>query len=348
MKQIKLTDFTIEGLEESVKREKISDEEYFKNYSQFISISKLHRIAPERNGSMDKYYNPPKMKPSEALENGTMIHELTLQPESFRLAEKCGKPGGLLGLVLDEIIKNRKSGMKIDEAITKACNTVGYYTNNEKTRRNAILKKGHELLACYLKIKDYDDTYVVPSDKNYEIVESCVNNFNKNYLIQKQMHPTDDFCEPCPAFAEDCLHKHYKVSYGDKSCVLKMRGKLDHWAINPEKKCLMLNDVKTTSDAPNKEWMADGAHFQAFNYQMQFAGYFDMLESLAKKEYGYDPSTWSRKANVWAIHTRWNYSAWSFRVDEELLEKGRKSFERALKMVAYYEIFGHDEEVEFI
>ena len=94
--------------------------------------------------------------------------------------------------------------------------------------------------------------------------------------------------------------------------------------------------------------MDDGKHFQAFNYQMQFAGYLDMLESLAKKEYGYDPATWTRKANVWALHTRWNYSAWSFRVTEDLLAKGKEPYERALKMVAYYELFGHEEEVEFV
>lgn len=60
MKQIKFKDIQLIPIVDSDNRKKISDEVYFsKEYSGYISNSRLKYINPEENGSPTLYLNPP-------------------------------------------------------------------------------------------------------------------------------------------------------------------------------------------------------------------------------------------------------------------------------------------------
>lgn len=344
MKQIKLTDFTVTSIVESARHEKISDAEYFAHYDGYVTASKMHRISPRRNGSMNKYYNPEPMGYSEALTRGTAVHALILEPEDFTLHEKCNKPTSKLGGALDAIVKYRKSGTSIAEAIEKGCDEVGYYMGNMNMRMKKLRTK--QCLEYYLLARETPEECFLLSDKEHEVVTSCVSSVKKNRIIQKQLHPTDAFCDPLPSYCEECFYQDFKVSYGDKSVVLHVKGKIDNYTVDPERKLLTLNDVKTSSEPLLDNWMEK--HFdQGFCYQCQFALYMEAMKNFAKKEYGFDES-WRTRAHVWASHTRPNYFSRCYVVSDELMEDGKKVYEECLKRIAYYELFGHEEEVEFV
>ncbi|MDO5331626.1 MAG: PD-(D/E)XK nuclease-like domain-containing protein [Bacillota bacterium] len=344
MKQINLKDFTVTPIEESAHHEKISDELYFQQYNGYVTASKMHRISPRRNGSMQKYYNPEPIGFSEALTCGTAVHAGILEPDDFTFHDKCNKPTGKLGGAVDAIVKYRKQGMTIAKAIEKGCDEVSYYMGNENLRIKKLRTK--QCLSYYLLAKETPDNCFLLSDKMYDTVTNCISSISKNRIIQKQLHPVDEFCDPLPSFCEECFYQDFHVTYKDKEIVLHVKGKIDNYTVDPDRKILVLNDVKTSSDPLLETWM--DAHFsQALCYQTQFALYMTALQNLAKKDYGFD-DTWRCKAHVWAVQTRGNYFSRCYVVSDDLMEDGKKVYEECLKRIAYYEIFGHEEEVEFI
>lgn len=346
MKQIKLTDFKIVPLEETARHEDISDEEYFAQYKGYVTASKMHKISPRRNGSMDNYYNPKQCDYSDALLQGTVIHGLILEPDDFTLHDKCGRPGNKLGAAIDNIVKYRAKGLSIAEAIQKGCDDVNYYSSQLGTRMKKLMTADN--LKYYFLKKTIPDNEFVVSDKMHDVVTACISSVSKNRIIQQQLHPTDSFGDALPSFCEDTFYKDYLVTYQDKLCTtLHVKGKIDNYTVDPEKKILVLNDVKTSSDPLTNEWMDKGKHFDQLCYQMQMALYMDALKSIARKDYGFD-DTWRTRCHIWASNTRPDYFSRCFVVNDEYMEDGKQVYEQCMKMIAYYEIFGHEEEVEFI
>ena len=81
---IKLSDVKLIPLLHTVKRLKISDEEYFSSkYSEYISNSRLKYINPSQGGSPSKYKKGIQQETTRSLQLGSAIHEVFLQPESF-------------------------------------------------------------------------------------------------------------------------------------------------------------------------------------------------------------------------------------------------------------------------
>ena len=111
---IKLSDVKLIPLLHTVKRLKISDEEYFSSkYSEYISNSRLKYINPSQGGSPSKYKNGIQQETTRSLQLGSAIHEVFLQPESFSLEEDLGRPSAKLGDVCDYVMKQRAEGKGI-------------------------------------------------------------------------------------------------------------------------------------------------------------------------------------------------------------------------------------------
>ena len=99
---INLNDIKLSPVLESVYRSKISDAEYFSSsYSNYISNSRLKYINPDQGGSPSLYNKGIENKSTNSLELGTAIHELFLQPESFKLGDSYNKPTAKLGMVIE-------------------------------------------------------------------------------------------------------------------------------------------------------------------------------------------------------------------------------------------------------
>lgn len=343
-KQIKFKDFTIIPIVDSAKRLKISDEEYFsKKYSNYISNSKLSYINPEQDGSPEKYHNGLVSTTTTSLALGSAVHELTLQPESFTLADKCNKPTAKLGMVIDRIKVYRKN-YTIYDSIVKACNDVNYYVNSIDSHISDIIKKG---LKYYLQTKDLDESVITLDDKMHTTCVKCVTHLKECDDIQNTLFPTDVFGDKLPSFNEDAMFMDFVVMYDGKATILKFKAKADNWTIDVENKTLTLNDLKTTGKPVAWFMNPEYGSFKHYKYARQLALYGIMLQNICKNEYGFNKN-WTMKYNIAAVETIDDCNAALFPISDNLIKSGKRQLAQLMSRVAYYQMFGWDSKVEFI
>lgn len=344
MKQISLFDFEIIPLYHTVKHAKISDEEYFSNkYKSYISNSKLKLIDSEKGGSPDKYKNGLKSSFNPSFLVGSAVHQKILQKDEFILYPKCGKPSAKLGYCLDFIKTFRKQGLSIKESVDRARQKADYYKSaNLNKMISKLLTK--ENFTYYWKTKDFDDSIILLCDSDWDIVNACIESIQKNKQIQNKLHPTDEFRTKLPSFNEDTFFMDFKVIYKDKEIILPFKMKADNWTVDEENKIVTLNDLKTT-----RHWCSKfmETSWSDFSYYRQFYVYSLILAAYCRPKYGYNKS-WTMKGNVCVVETDTDHMSACFNVPRSELIRGMNDFNKLLSQVAYYEMFGYDEEVEFI
>lgn len=344
MKQISLFDFQIIPLYNTVRHAKISDEEYFSNkYKSYISNSRLKLIDSEEGGGPEKYKNGLKSSFNPSFLLGSGVHCITLQPESFTLYPKCGKPSAKQGYCLDFVKIFRKQGLSIRESIDKARQKADYY---QKADLDKMISKflTKENLAYYLKTKDFGEEILLFCDSDWDIVNACIESIQKNKHIQKKLHPTDEFGIELPSFNEDTFFMDFKVIYKDKEIILPFKMKADNWTVDEEHKIVTLNDLKTT-----RHWCSKfmETSWNDFRYYRQMYCYSLVLSAYCRQKYGYNKN-WKMEANMLVVETDTDHMSACFNVPRSELIRGMNDFNRLLSEVAYYEIFGYEEEVEFI
>lgn len=342
---VNLSDIKLSPELESVRREKISDQEYFsQEYSDYISNSRLKLINPDQDGCPEKYKVGFTGETTTSLSIGSAIHELFLQPESFTLGPDLNKPSAKLGLVIDAIKSFRISGHNIYDSIVKSCQRVHYYENNINTLRiKTIIKEG---LKYYLNSKSItDDSIILLSSKDRITVSNCISNLRNNFQIQNLVKPKDLFGDDILSYNEDAFFINIRACLAEKECILKLKMKADNWTIDTENKVITLNDLKTTGHLI-RQFMEDS--FVKFHYSRQFGMYLWILLRYCEKEYNYNPNDWTIRCNVIVVETTANNSARVFPINTALLEQGRKEFCRLLKMVAYCEMNDYSNDVMFV
>lgn len=350
MQQIQLSDLRIIPDTLSIRNVQMSDEEYFsEKYKNFVSNSRLKWIDPNAGGGPRIFKSNPKVKTSSLL-IGSSIHELLLQPEEFELAPKIGKPTAKLGEVMD-IIDQNISELGLDASIRKACLEADYYSNLIDQKID-LIKNAWELYSkslCELREKPTDKTRIILSDKDWDVVHACVASCNLNHDIYQKLHPVDVFGDPVESHFEDAFFMNYIVTYKNKQCaVIPFKMKADNWTIDFDSKTVTLNDLKSTSHSVQTFMKENGSWFN-FSYARQMYVYSFILWFHCIYRYGitkYDG--WKLNTNMLVVETIPNYWSQSFYVTNAQLQEGRKMFDSLLKRVGYYEIFGYDEEVEFI
>lgn len=346
MKEINFKDFKVIPILSSIKRIDMSDEEYFsKTYRDYVSNSRLKNINPIEGGSPSLYKNPPHFS-TQSLVVGSAVHERLLQPESFELAPKMGRPTAKLGNCIDAAIKYRKQGYSIYESIIKGSNDADYYAGRlTYSRIKSILKAG---LPYYFVQKNLKGTEIVLSDSDHDTVTSCIKSVENNSKIINTLYPETAFGDKIPSYNEDAFFMDYIVMYKDKATILKYKMKIDNWTIDTENKVLTLNDLKTSYKPASWFMNPEYGSMYHYHYYRQFALYGDILQLYCMKEYGYTPKIWDFKANVLVVSTSDPYESQCFPISDNLIKKGRREYMQLLKRVAYYEIFGYEEEVKFI
>ena len=346
MKEINFKDFKVIPILSSIKRVDMSDEEYFsKTYRDYVSNSRLKNINPVEGGSPSLYKNPPHFS-TQSLVVGSAVHERLLQPESFELAPKMGRPTAKLGNCIDAAIKYRKQGYSIYESIIKGSDDADYYVGRlTYSRIKSILKAG---LPSYFAQKNLKGTEIVLSDSDYDTVTSCIKSVENNSEIINTLYPETAFGDKIPSYNEDAFFMDYIVMYKDKATILKYKMKIDNWTIDTENKVLTLNDLKTSYKPASWFMNPEYGSMYHYHYYRQFALYGDILQLYCMKEYGYTPKIWDFKANVLVVSTSDPYESQCFPISDNLIKKGRREYMQLLKRVAYYEIFGYEEEVKFI
>ena len=208
-----------------------------------------------------------------------------------------------------------------------------------------ILKAG---LPYYFAQKNLKGNESVLSDTDYDTVTACIKSVENNKEIINTLHPETAFGDKIPSYNEDAIFMDYAVMYKDRVIILKYKMKIDNWTIDTENKILTLNDLKTSYKPAAWFMNSEYGSMYHYHYYRQFALYGDILQLYCMKEYGFTPKTWNFKANVLVVSTSDPYESQRFSISDNLIKKGRREYMQLLKRVAYYEMFGYDEEVKFV
>lgn len=315
--EINLKDIKIKPILDSVRREKMSDEVYFRDYKDYISNSKLKLINPSQDGSVDKWLAGFKDSASTSLVIGSSVHELLLQPESFSLGPDLKKPTAKLGAVIDSIKKHRAKGKSIYDSICAACEDVEYYRKSYTKKITDIIKAG---LHYYINSKDYNDSVLLLSSKDRQVVQNCINSLH-SIKVNRILQPVDLFGDEILSYNEDAFFMNFKIKYEGQEGELKIKMKADNWTIDVENKVITLNDLKTTGHLCC-QFMQPGGSLEVFHYERQFAYYLYILLRYCEREYGYNSEEWTIKCNVIVVETTADNRAAIFPITNDLLEKG--------------------------
>ena len=189
MKQVNLNDIIFLPVENSVHREKISDELYFSNkYKKYTSNSKLRNINPEQGGTPVEYFEGGFGPKTASLAIGTGVHCAILEPEEFEIAPALGRPSGKLGDVLDRVRYYRKKGFSIYDSIKQSCLDCDYYKNSIDSKIKFIIQKG---LSYYIKSAKIKPNAIILPDGDREKCLASIKSLQNNKLAQSILHPTD-------------------------------------------------------------------------------------------------------------------------------------------------------------
>lgn len=349
--RVKFSDFEIIPIMKSVRKEEISDEIYFSNkYSRYISNSRLKYINPAEEGNPQLFKTPPKLS-TTSLVNGSAVHECLLQPAEFELAPKLGKPTAKLGAVVEMVYDLRRKGWKLKDAIYEACNKVSYYVNSIEKKIPSIIEKGIKYYTARLEYdkKKREKEQIFLSDSDHNTVTGCLKSCYNNQAIMNKLHPTDIFGDPIESYCEDALFMDFLVTYKDKYVKLPFKLKIDNWTIDEENKVVTLNDLKTSGKFVGIFMDPTEGSMEHYHYYRQMGAYGSILWKYLEKTRGVNKNTgWKMDVNMLVVQTIPPYTSRCFSVNKTQLKRGVNEFEQLMKRVAYYEIFGYKNEVEFV
>lgn len=336
---IKLSDFDIQPIENTILQTKISDEEYFgEKYADYISNSRLRYINPTQNGTPQLYYEGVKSIITNYINLGSAVHQLFLESETYTLDDSLDKPNAKLGKVIDKIRKYRNENRhSISKAISTSCKEVDYYYNTLNQHRiRKILSKG---LDYYLASKKMPENTIVLPRRDAYACRMSLRSLRNHDQIMATTHPHRYDGGRSIVFNEDVLLMNVMVKYLNKDIELKIKMKADNWCINPENKTITVNDLKTTSK-PLYHFMEHFGSFFNYHYYRQMGMYSWLIEQFCRKEYNID-NTWKITSNIVVVETFGEHRAACFQVNDDYLRMGRDEFFKLIKMVAYYELSGN-------
>jgi len=347
---VKFKDFRLIPDINTVRKEDIDDETYFSlAYAGYVSNSGLKWIDPKDGGSPSLFKNHPKLKTNSLLV-GSAVHECLLQPESFELAPKIGKPGGKLGETLDYIPGFLKEGIGLDDAIKQAAIKADYYAKTIDSKIESVKQSWQEYQKKLEELNNIETSKErkILSDKDWDVVTGCLESCHNNESIMNLLHPIDPFGDPIEAHCEDAFFMDFLVTYQNKHVArIPFKMKADSYTIDYNQKIITLNDLKTTGKAVQCFMREDGS-FNHYSYARQMAAYSTILWYYAMYNLGITKNQgWKLKTNMLVVETMPNYWSKAYEVNYSQLQAGRKMFNELMFRVGYCQMFGWDKEIQF-
>lgn len=348
---VRLSDFKIIPLFDSIQRIDMDDETYFSSkYKDYISNSRLKYINPKEDGSPEMYRTPQQVTTS-SLTIGSSVHECLLQPESFILGPKMGKPSAKLGQVADYVYAHRQDNIPIEETIKEASRVVGYYVNQINSKIPGIIEKctpyWNKLDEPRWKKEGVKE--IILSDSDHKTVSGCLESCFDNREFMNKLHPTDAFGDPLESYNEIAFLIEFLVTYkGKPEKILKFKMKADNYTIDLDNKKIVLNDLKTTGKPA--AWFMNESYGSLvhYHYYRQLALYLWILELYCLGKYGATKEQgWTSEANFLVVQTIPEYTSKCYQLNQYWLKRGLDEGQRLLKRIAAYEIFGWKSEINF-
>lgn len=326
IKQIKIT-----PLLDTLKLEDIDDDIYFSQYSkEYISNSRLGILKKDGVKAffegIPQVYNP-------SFETGTLIHENVLEPDKYEVIEGVFKPTAKAGLMADALYKSDGT-FPTDDEIKSQSYIIGYY--KDKLTPNRI-KEFRDKAEPYWRDRFIYEQKSVPSrfkkriytsEKNFELLNNCLNSINNDSNIQKLLHPTGIVEEPIIGNERTILMDIQMEIPEHEPRIYKLKAKLDNFSIDTEENIITVNDLKTTS----RPVVQFDPTF--FSYQREIAFYSWLIKLCAKKFYNVEKAT--TKGNFLVVSTVPEYNTLVYPMTPKLFMSGWKEALYLLKCVAYF------------
>ena len=343
---MKLSDIKLRPLLDTLRLEKIDDAVYFsEKYSGYVSNSRLGLLNPRQDGSPEKFFAG--FKPigyAPALEMGSAVHELILQPELFELAEDIGKPTAKMGAMADVLYPVFLEGDVTINDVIKASNKVEYYKDKITVERfREVITK----CTPYWKARQAEEFDISSKERIYldtktrETVKSCVEALENNKSIQNLLHPMGLMEDPISENEQAILLDVEAECPNGKKFIIRLKSKVDNYTIDKETNTITVNDVKTIGKVVSE---IDN-NIKKFHYSREFAMYIYLLKECAKKYYGMENP--KIKANYLVVSTIPNFYSKVRPVPYREIKEGFHEFKTLLKYVAYligYKDFTLDEQ----
>lgn len=332
-----LNDIKITPLLDTLRLQKISDEEYFSEvYKDYISNSRLGFIDPTNGGSPQKFLDGFASNRifSDSLTLGTVVHEQILQPDLFDICPDLDRPTAKVGFIADEIAKITKSddiSNFTKEEFLQACLTVDYYKGNPTNeKRKEILPKIKNYLIKLNQFLQYDNRKVSTflDSKTLDKAKNCISALQNNKKVQELLHPKGLLEDPISECEQAILLDVRVEAEGLEPFTVRLKSKIDNYTIDKESNLITVNDVKTigrTLDNCDDQIMK-------YHYYREMYMYCYLLSLCAKKFYNLEKC--SVKSNFLWVSTIPNYYTKVTPMTRKLFEIGAKEFKDLLRRAA--------------
>lgn len=326
IKQVKITPIL-----DTLQLEDISDEEYFsEHFKNYISNSRLGVL--KKDGAKAFFEGIPQVYNS-SFETGSLIHTMVLQPEDYEVIEGVYKPTAKAGLMADALYK-ADGTTPTDDEIKSMSYIIGYYKDKLTSNR---LKEFRDKAEPYWRdrfiyetnnpFKEGDKKRIYTDERNFELLNNCLNTLNENKDIQNLLHPTGVLDTPITGNEKTILLDVQMEVPGYEPKVYKLKAKLDNFSIDREENIIAVNDLKTTS-RPAIQFDPE-----YFSYQREIAFYSWLIKLCAKKFYNVEKAT--TKGNFLVVSTIPEYNTLVYPMTSKLFMSGWKEVLFLLKTVAY-------------
>ena len=332
----KLNLIEIVPLLDTLKLEKIEDEEYFSaKYSNYISNSRLSLINPLQDNDPKAFFEglSKHNKYSDALIFGSAVHELVLQPELFKMVNHINRPTAKMGFMADELYKNYLDNNLGDNAVIEASNKINYYKgkmNDEKIR--AVIDASTEYWDSRKEFESNNLSFtpIYLDSKSRERVVECVKALQSNATIQSLLNPTGILQNPISENEQAILLDIQVTVPNFDPFILKLKSKLDNYTIDLETNTVTVNDIKTIG----KILSEFSNNFEKFHYYRELSMYCWLMSLVVKKYYNMDNC--SILSNCLVVSTIPKYYTKVYEVTKGDFIKGWEEFKYLIRLVAYY------------
>lgn len=336
---MELTDVKITPLIDTLRLQKIDDNEYFSaKYSGYISNSRLSLIDPKEGGSPEAFFEglSKHNKYSDALIFGSAVHELVLQPEYFHLCTSVDRPSSKAGFMADYLypfyLKNL-SDEKFRDVLLDASNKIGYYKGKfDKDKQEALIAKCTPYWESRQKYESQDlhSTPIYLDAKSRDRVIQCVSALDNNQTIQGLLHPSGLITDPISE-NEKAILLDVKVSVGNLDpFIFRIKAKVDNYTVEYDLNRIVVNDVKTIG----KVLSEFSNNFNRFHYYRELSLYSWLMSLVAT--YKYKMSNCIVMSNCLVVSTIPKYYTKVFTLSKCDFKKGWEEFKYLLKLAAYY------------
>lgn len=321
---------------ETLKVGKVDDATYFsKQYSHYVSNSRLSNINPEQGGSPDKFFGHMPPLYSDSLILGTAVHSMYLQPEYFELVS-CSRPTAKLGFVCDYIYDHAPNHeIRNRDIIIEASDKIDYFKGKMTDAKIAVVREAYEPYKVerlsHPSPEGKESLFL--SQGTYDKAMKCIEACNKNEAFAKILHPnaiTDPVTEN-----ELCFTMDIECDFPDRlPIVLHFKAKLDNFTIDFDSNTIVVNDLKTIGSVlSNFDWKNDG-NMRRFRYNRELGIYLYLLRLYVEKEYHIINPT--MQVNCLVVSTIPEYYTKVYKVTNAEIQAGFREFKNLLRLVAYY------------